>query len=243
MRRVWVMAETELWLVDLDKAAAALDVIEAATPRLSDDTRRRLGEMGDEAARRERRLSHIALRILLERRLGPDIRRTPFVRGASGKPSLEGRDICFSLAHTKGLALIALGGGPLGVDIERIRSVRVAEARRAPIEREAVDMAGAPLKGADGDGRFLNAWVRIEAAAKAQGSGVGPILERLRRDPGEPEGCAPRPVAVTGRLVVHDLPMDDGIYAAVALAAGQEPPPLRALPHTAAAIDALLAGE
>jgi hypothetical protein len=65
------MEETELWLVDLGKAAAALMATEAATPRLSEDILRRLDEMGDDEARRERRLTHIALRILSKEDLAP----------------------------------------------------------------------------------------------------------------------------------------------------------------------------
>lgn len=180
------MTETELWLVDLESTAAALEAIEAATPRLSADMAVRLAQMQDATARRERRLAHVALRILLERRLGASIRGKAFVIGPSGKPSLPAGDgepgIGFSLAHTRGIALIATGPDPLGVDIERPRPVRMAPARRAPIEAEAIALAnGAPLAGAPGsDARFLNAWVRIEAVAKASGRGVGALLEGLR---------------------------------------------------------------
>jgi 4'-phosphopantetheinyl transferase len=235
------MEETELWLVDLDKAAAALAAVEVATPRLSDDILRRLEEMADDA-RSERRLAHIALRILLERRLGSGIRGTPFKRSASGKLSLASSGASFSLAHTRGLALIAISdGGPLGVDIERARDVRMPDSRRAPIEREAVALAAdAPLSGPGRDARFLNAWVRIEAAAKAQGEGVGPLLERLRPDraaeppPGATEGPGP--------IVVHDVSISAGIFAAVACQAGQPPPLLRHFPQTDVEIDSLLLG-
>jgi 4'-phosphopantetheinyl transferase len=144
------------------------------------------------------------------------------------------------LAHTRGLALITLGDhGPLGVDIERTRDVRMPDQRRAPIEREAVALAaGAPLGGSDPDTRFLNAWVRIEAAAKAQGHGVGPLLERLRPDrPSEPpEAADPDPI------VVHDVSISDSIFAALACPAGREPPLPRHFPQTAAEIDSLLLG-
>lgn len=239
------MAETELWLVDLDKAGAALEAIEAATPRLSPSCNARFAAMADEAARRARRRAHIALRILLERRLGPAVRGVPFVASASGKPSLATGDgsidgVSFSLSHTKGLALIAVGGtGPLGVDLERTRPVRMPDARRAPIEQEAVALAaGAPLADRTRDARFLSAWVRIEAVAKARGTGVGPILERLRPDRPAPP---PAPPADEGPPVVaHDVPAGEGLFAAVALAAGVPPPALRRLPDTAPAIAALL---
>lgn len=237
------MAGTELWLVDLKKTEAALESLEAATPRLSDDIRQRLDQVADEAARRERRLAHVALRILLEARIGPGVRQAAFVRAAGGKPALAGHAVAFSLSHTRGLALIALGArDPLGVDIERMRQIRVPAPRRAPIEAEAVALAaGAPLVGHDADARFLHAWVRIEAAAKAHGHGVGALLERLR--PGQPrppeDASAPRDGARS--VVVHDVLITDDVLAAIALAAGHIPPPLRTLPDTVAGIGSLLA--
>ncbi|HEX2839915.1 4'-phosphopantetheinyl transferase family protein [Hyphomicrobium sp.] len=232
------MAETELWLVELDKAAAALEALEATTPRLSSDIRRRLEAMRDDTARRERRLSHIALRILLEAALGPAVRGQPFSLSPSGKPSLPGNDLSFSLAHTKGLAAIAVGrSGPIGVDIERLRPVRVPQARRGPIEAEAMILAsGEPLSAADPDARFLTAWVRLEAAAKAHGSGVGPLLERLR--PGVV--AKSNPYVAGPHLVVRDVPIQAGVFAAVAFVPEVSMPALRLLPETAQAIVALL---
>jgi len=236
------MADTELWLADLDKAAAALDAVQAKTPRLPDEFLQRLNGMAHEALRRERRLAHIALRILLEARLGPGIRRAPFVRGAAGKPALAGGGAAFSLAHTRGLALIAIGDrDPLGADIERMRPVRIPEVRRVSIEREAVALAaGAPLAGPGRDARFLSAWVRIEAAAKAHGSGVGPILERLRPGREQAYGVLEPRAHEPARIVVYDVPVSEGVFAAAALAAGSQPPALHELPDTITAIEALL---
>lgn len=243
------MADTELWLVDLTMSAAALEALEAATPRLADDLLQRLAAMGDAGLRRERRLAHIALRLLLERRLGPGVRRVAFATNASGKPSLPGAgpEASFSLAHTRGVALIGLGPAPLGVDIERARPVRMTAARRAPIEAEAVALAGgAPLADTGADARFLGAWARLEAAAKAQGRGVAPVLERLRPNrtagadaPAPPPGGAGE--AVGPPLRVHDIPVPAGLFAAVALDPGAAPPPLLTLPGTAEALAALLA--
>lgn len=239
------LSPPELWLIELDRSEAALESLEKATPRLSDDIRNRLAAISNDEARRERRLAHIALRILLERKLGPGIRNIPFVVSASGKPSLANSDASFSLAHTKHLALIGVGNGSLlGVDIERKRSVWMPEARRVPIEAEAVSLAaGVPLEGTDPDERFLRAWVRIEAVAKARGTGVGPLLERLRPGKGDRREVADLGHAPTRslRVVAHDVPANEGaFFAAVALPAGASPPSLRTLPETAAAIETLL---
>ncbi|AHB50450.1 hypothetical protein W911_16905 [Hyphomicrobium nitrativorans NL23] len=232
------MAHAELWFVDLEKASSALDALESATPRLSDADNARFAAMTDSAARRNRRLAHIALRALLERKCGPDIRNTPFVVSESGKPALACASVSFSLAHTAASALIALSDvGPVGVDLEHARKVKIPAARRAPIERAAVALAaGVPLAEGDPDTRFLRAWVRIEAVAKATGSGVGPILERLRprRVPEGADGLAV--AAGTSAVVAHDLTMTPGLFAAVALPPGRLLPLVRHLPDRVAAL-------
>jgi 4'-phosphopantetheinyl transferase len=234
-------AGIDLWLVDLERAAPALEAVEATTPRLSEDLRRRLSAMGDAAASRERRLAHIALRIALEARLGASVRGAPFSVSTTGKPSLAEDGAGFSLAHTHGLALIAVGDGPVGVDIERWRPVRVPVIRRPSIEAEAIELAaGAPLVDIDADARFINAWVRVEAVAKALGCGVAPILERLRPGKARPPADVEREAANGIPFVAHDVPVAGGVFAAIALA-GQPRPELAGFPEAAATIEALLA--
>ena len=234
------MTKTEFWLVDFSETGIALEAAEATTPRLSDDTLLRIAAMSDQTARRERRLSHIALAILLERCLGPDFRRAPYVRNPTGKPALEGSEIPFSLAHTSGVALIAIGGvGPLGVDIERMRPISMTKARREPIEAAAIALAGgAPLADTDDDARFLSAWVRVEAAAKAEGHGVGPLLDRLR------PGALPFDVLASSddHIAVHDAPVGPGLFAAIALGKEAHPPPLSRLPASSTELLALIGG-
>ena len=234
------MADVELWFVDLERAAAALDALEAETPRLPDADSARFAAMTDAAARRNRRCAHIALRLLLERACGPVIRQAPFDVSASGKPTLAGVATRFSLAHTVACALIAIASeGPVGVDIEQTRKVRMPDVRRAPIERAAVALAaGRPLADGSPDTRLLAAWVRIEAVAKATGSGVGPMLELLRP---RRVSDGDKGLADSSEVVAHDLALAPGLFAAIALPPGRPPPRVRNLPNEAAAIAALVA--
>ena len=78
----------ELWLVDLEAAAPALEALEQATPRLSEDDCRRAGKLVDGAERRQRRAAYIALRVTLERAAGAHIRQRAYRRTAAGKPYL-----------------------------------------------------------------------------------------------------------------------------------------------------------
>ena len=77
--------------------------------------------------------AHIALRQVLSAHTGLPADALDFAVGAFGKPSLPGRPRTqFSMSHSQGLALIAIGGrGPLGADIELLRRVPDAAALAA----------------------------------------------------------------------------------------------------------------
>lgn len=238
----------ELWLVDTVALAETLEALESAVPSLSADDEARLASRQDAAARRERRVSHIALRLCLERFVGPTVRGQPYVWTPSGRPELEGSGVSFSLSHTKGVALIGVtAAGVIGVDIERRRLVRIMAERRHAIEHAAVDLAkGAELP--EGvEPRFLTAWVRLEAVAKAEGSGVGAHLSVLlgRRASLPPQRMSPLKGSsrAPGPLVARDLAPGRGLYAAVALPEGLRTPPLRQLPATLDALAGLVSGK
>ena len=248
--------DIELWLVDLALAAPALDgawreAAGAATPATSPAA------------------AEAALRWLLARHVGLVAASEPFARSRSGRPSLAGAGIDFNLSHSGGLALVGLSHrGPIGVDIEAARPVRIAPARRRALERAAdalVDATTDPLPGlrpavsddAAADLRFLQAWVRLEALAKATGEGIGALLTRIGRAPSTARlGAVAADVRRSG-LTVCDLvlPTDWPIAAnAVAVRAvgacavgactprASRPPslPVRRLPDTVDGLAALL---
>jgi 4'-phosphopantetheinyl transferase len=126
---------TELWLVDLEAAAPALEALERDLPRLSGDDRARALRPNDARERRHRLAAYTGLRIVLERVEGAEVRGQRFVRGPGGKPGLPaGGATVFSLSHTDGLALIGVArGGTIGVDLERTRTLRMSSRRREEI--------------------------------------------------------------------------------------------------------------
>jgi phosphopantetheinyl transferase len=210
----------ELWCVDLLAAAEALHALEARTPRLAPLDEVRAAAFSDAEVREEWRAAHIALRLLIERAAGPQWRRVTFDRERRGKPHLDGAPLAFSLSHAPGVALIGLARrGSIGVDVERARPVRVDAARRARIIEAAAALGEAPLPD-DDNARFLQAWVRLEAYAKADGCGIGRLLTQLgilgaagAEGPGD-RARALRSVLAPGSF--YDLDLGAGIYAAVA---------------------------
>lgn len=231
----------EIWCVDLAVAAPALHAVEQRTPRLSAADLLRASAFSRGDARDEWLAAHIALRLVIERACGPQWRGVPLSREARGKPHLDRAPIAFSLSHAPGLALIGLAHeGCIGVDVERTRTVRIGAERRARILAAGAGAAERPLP-AGGDARFLQAWVRLEAIAKADGCGIGRLLTRLgilgsgaRASVGDSEmrGRAVALLAEGPATCVYDLELGEGRFAAAALGGPATVPTPRWLPSS-----------
>jgi phosphopantetheinyl transferase len=238
----------ELWCVDLRGAGPALLELERLTPRLSASERESARTLADAAAADEWLAAHVALRVLLERAVGAEWRGMPFVRSGRGKPCLDGAPVAFSLSHVPGLALIGFGtSGAIGVDVERARAVRVRRPRRRRIEAAAAALNNEQALPGGDDARFLQAWVRLEAFAKAEGCGIGRLLTRLGIV-GDREvtrtailqGVASMRAEAQGKIT-RDLDLGEGLFAAVAVGAGQAVPEISWLPASVEGLDKLLA--
>ena len=236
----------ELWFVDLTACGAALDMVEQLTPRLSPAEHKKIAGGISPAAIVERRAAYIALRVLIERFWGPDWRTEPYRLTGSGKPSLPGLSGTFSLSHVDKYALIGLARScNIGVDLEPDRQPTVSDDRRQRVERAAISLAhGAPLP-EPRQARFLQAWVRLEAVAKADGRGIGRLLTGLGivgGDGGDDATTVPRYASdIAARFWVRDVAVSGGCVGAAALDQPFTPVPARVLPATAAEIEALTA--
>lgn len=243
-------AALELYLIDCQAQCDFLEGAEARVMRLSEDERQRTRQIEASRGHEEARLwraAHIGLRIVLERFCGPAVRGVAFATTASGRPFLRdaGADAAgpglvplgsveFSLAHAGTMALIGVAcGQAIGVDIEVSRDVNVSAERRQRIEAIAGALSpGQPLSG-DGDARFLLAWVRLEALAKATGMGIGRLLTAA----GVVGGSRSEADFGGGRLgQVLDLDAGAGRFAAVAAASLPKDVAIAAFPATEAEI-------
>jgi 4'-phosphopantetheinyl transferase len=221
-------AGTELWLADLASCGPALQAIEEARSLLPPECA---------AWDRNRRLAHIALRLLIARS-GTNARGLPFAVSNAGKPSLPGA-AHFSLSHTGDYALIGLSrAGPLGVDVEiEGRTVRMSEERRERLRAAGARLAIGPL--APGAAGLLQAFVRMEAFAKAEGSGLARLLGTLGVL-GRGTSTAANPDLAA--FAVGDLRLGHGLIGAVALPRGVPAPKPALLPADRAEIERVAAG-
>jgi 4'-phosphopantetheinyl transferase len=148
------------------------------------------------------------LRTILGERLALGPEQVEFAYGEHGKPGLAGETrVTFNLAHSNDLVAIALSDGrEIGIDVEARRDDLAIEgiARRylpaslaSEIERRPRDERAQ---------KFLRAWVRQEAYAKARGGGLALI------------GESPDPLSWS----VIDLDSPDGFAGALAIEGGEE---------------------
>ena len=239
---------TELWLLDLDASAPALEALERDLPRLSGDDRARALRPNDARERRHRLVAYMGLRVVLERVAGAEVRGQRFVRGPRGKPHLEAGGTDFSLSHTDGLALIGVArAGAIGVDLERARPLGMSSRHREEILAVAAGLAAVPMGDPTSDEALLRAWCQLEAFAKARGEGLSHVLSELglRNAGGRQLGlnqiaAAARQLARQSGLEIADVRLPRGLYGAVAAADLTHAPRPRRFPAQAHAIRRIL---
>lgn len=207
------VGNAELWSVDLDAPEAP-----EGRDTLSAEERARAARFVFPRDRARYEAAHGALRRLLARHTGRAAESLCLVQGAFGKPRLAGYPaVEFNLSHSQGLALIAIGRTPLGVDVEMRRPFNdwraLAAAHFTEAEQSAIASQPADLQ-ADA---FLRCWTRKEACLKALGVGLSVEPRSIDVAMGRPEHrAAPVLAAGHGALTVQSFPI--GRHAIAALA-------------------------
>ncbi len=157
--------EIHVWRIDLEDADGSLHGL------LSADERERADRMADKLLRNRFIQARGAMRSILGRYLNLPPEAIGFQYGKRGKPSLArtGSGLGFNLTHSRGLALLALGHGEIGVDLEPVRNrsnLRKIGERvfAASVQEELNRLQGDALLQA-----FFRHWTALEACAKYQG--------------------------------------------------------------------------
>lgn len=111
------------------------------------------------------------LQYVLGKTLGIPANQLSFSYGPWGKPGILNSKIDFSLSHSGKYAVVAVSDCFVGVDIERIRTERLAVAKRFFHEkeyREIERMEDAVLR----NQKFVEYWTMKEAYVKREGKGL-----------------------------------------------------------------------
>jgi Phosphopantetheinyl transferase len=196
---IWPPKPRDLSLGDSDIHVVAVPLnavseqVEAARNLLADDERERAARFRFEKHQRRFILARAGLRRLLGDFLGIDSRTLQFNYAAHGKPALQMPalpfPLHFNLSHSGELALVAVSRqGPIGVDVEWIRSVKDADDLVARFFSNRENALFQKLPPVHKPEAFFNLWTRKEALLKATGEGITGGLNRVEVSflPGEP---------------------------------------------------------
>jgi 4'-phosphopantetheinyl transferase len=120
------------------------------------------------------------LRTLLASRLGCLAAQVPIVESPAGKPHLAGNEIEFSLSRRAPWCAVALSANcVVGVDVEPVRpfsNMHEVVAPFFPPTAQAAFATAGPKKRLN---LFFRWWTRLEAAAKAAGTGLDTAASSL----------------------------------------------------------------
>jgi 4'-phosphopantetheinyl transferase len=171
--------EVHVWHIDLEDKVEKLCRLDRL---LAGDERERAERFHFQVDRQRFIVGRIALRTLLGRYLGQEPESVRLCYNSWGKPGLvqtqSNIDLRFNVAHSGGIALVALTlGRALGVDIEwtrpEVECLELARHYFSPLEVAALESAPA----ADRLRAFYKVWTRKEAYVKAHGVGLSLPLD------------------------------------------------------------------
>lgn len=165
------------------------------------------------------RLARIILRLALHSSGAADLAREPIGRSNAGRPYFD-RPGCpdFNISHSAGHVAVAIAfNGPVGIDIEQIRPLKMSAERQQRIADQAVQH-GLILETENSNVRdaadFLSMWTRLEAVAKARGDGIGAVLSELKTPPERGQGQLFATVGAEP-VLVEPLSLADDFQAAL----------------------------
>jgi 4'-phosphopantetheinyl transferase len=178
-------AEAHLWYTPT--AAVTPARLAAYAPLLDDDERARAGRFVFARHRDAFTIAHALVRCTLSRYAAVAPAEWRFVANEHGRPRVHpsltaavgGLD--FNLSHADGIAVVLVGRGMLGVDVEpleRHAPLEVADRYFAPAEVRAL----AALPPPERPRRFLEYWTLKESYIKARGLGLALPLDAFAFD-------------------------------------------------------------
>ncbi|WP_035985904.1 4'-phosphopantetheinyl transferase family protein [Leptolyngbya sp. KIOST-1] len=240
----------DLWLIATEQVERS--ELESLRTVLSAEEQARLEDLRLAGAQRQFILSRGCLRHLLSRYTKQPPQALTFAYGPRGKPALcphhPGVTPVFNLSHSGTRLLLGVTVAPnigaIGVDIERLRSVRHLPqlCRRYLTTTEAATVLR--LEHPQADHRFLRYWTGKEAWLKAQGLGIADSLQAIALEIAEGEISAAltaievaAPAPLTPAMKLYQGPPEAHYTAAIAVQIqGSSAPVLHLKQTTPAAI-------
>jgi 4'-phosphopantetheinyl transferase len=214
--------EAHVFCAALDQPPSRLECFEEI---LSDDERARAARFVFARDRDRFVAGRGILREILGWLLHADPARLAFAYGEHGKPKLAApvaeRFLHFNLAHSDALAVYLVSAqAAVGIDLERVRPLRDAEAIAARFFPARQNAEWRSLSTDRRERAFFERWTHKEALLKAIGCGLGAPLNQIQV-PLSPDHGASRPLSSQStadvlNFIVHLLTPVPGYQAAAA---------------------------
>jgi 4'-phosphopantetheinyl transferase len=161
--------EVEIWVVEVNGGTEA----KADVATLSEQEAERYAALD-----RDARAIAVTTRAALRQVLGWHLALTPedvqIVEGDDAKPALAGKELEFNVAHTNGVALIAVAQVAVGADVERVEMIAPDEfddlVAFVLTPRELDELVRLPEH--ERLDAYYRVWTRKEAFVKATGEGI-----------------------------------------------------------------------
>ena len=205
----WLLGppDIHMWTFSLDVSPSVLIVLEGFLSPA--EIERARGFVSDQHRNRFTAGRGI-MRTLLSRYVRDEPAKLEFDYGSHGKPFLAGAfaqsQLHFNLAHTEHLALLAVTrGGPIGVDLEKIRPITEADQLATDFFSSLESDALKNLPPEEKVAAFLNLWTRKEACLKAAGRGLGNLPHEMDVAPKILRNFEPAPGFVAALAVLTEI--------------------------------------
>jgi 4'-phosphopantetheinyl transferase len=160
----------DLWCVHLQVAPA---IVADCAALLDVPERERAQRFAFDRDRRRYMVHHAAARVLVSQATSVPARALRWSAGPRGRPAVAGLALAVSLSRSHELGLVAIASdGRIGVDVEAVRAQLPEAAWLAgQVDAGALAREAADASHASSDW-FYRGWTRIEALAKARGTGI-----------------------------------------------------------------------
>ena len=184
------------------------------------------------------RCARTLLRLVLLRYGGRELAHCRIEKSARGRPSLIGHGHPdFSITYSGDLLAIAVSKvGPVGIDMEQQRSLKMSAERQQQIMNQAAQHGIEPSSAdphAGDEERFLSVWTKLEAVAKARGDGIGAVLTELKSPPSTSSNPLVR-AAGSHPVVLQSIVLGSHITAALVRPQPSSEPTIHLLPRDTA---------
>ncbi len=125
-----------------------------------------------ELKKKQKIAADMLCRNMISEKCGIPEEKIVFSRNAFGKPFAENADVFFSISHCGDFVACAVSDNEIGIDLEKIRSIRFRAAEKFSTASE-LEYIGNDLT------RFFRVWTLKEAFFKCKGTGLGADIKSV----------------------------------------------------------------